>query len=286
MRIRTTSTQRTYRYIRLGLVGATVFLAVGVGLELGGGVPLTSVSAAYYTASGPVFVGTLSAIALALLALSGRSLEQGLLDIGAVLALVVAFVPTTIADARCGGSARCVPPEVRAAVVNNGVAVASIVLLGVVAALILARVQGTLSGGVVATATIIALVVGGGAGWAAVAPEGFLAVAHEVAAVAFFIVIAAVAALATWRPRASGRRGSRVRAGYALVAGAIVAVLLLLVIGVVAGVERTGFPVVLVGESIALLLFSVFWLVQTVELWDEPDPTVRAEPGIPPEGVR
>ncbi len=31
MRIRTTSTQRTYRYVRLGLIGATALLASGWG---------------------------------------------------------------------------------------------------------------------------------------------------------------------------------------------------------------------------------------------------------------
>ena len=45
MRIRTTSTQRTYRYVRLAIIGATVFLAIGVALEVAGGAALPSVSA-------------------------------------------------------------------------------------------------------------------------------------------------------------------------------------------------------------------------------------------------
>lgn len=30
------------------------------------------------------------------------------------------------------------------------------------------------------------------------------------------------------------------------------------------------------GESVALALFAVFWIVQTVELWDEVDPSIAA----------
>ncbi|MEV7757400.1 hypothetical protein AB0O16_09820 [Microbacterium sp. NPDC089180] len=273
MRIRTTSTQRTYRYVRLAIVGATVFLAVGVGIELVGRGVLPSVSAAYYTPAGPVFVGALSAIALALLALSGRSVEQGLLDVAAVLALVIAFVPTSVS---CGVDVRCIPPEVRATVANNAGAVASVVLLGVGVAIVLARVQGTLSRGVVTTAAVITAIVLGGGVWARVAPEAFLARAHEAAAVAFFVLIAVVAGLAAWRPRPARVRRSRLRVAYATVAGAIGATLVLLIVAVLAGVEQRGIPVVLVGESVALALFAVFWIVQTVELWDEVDPSIAA----------
>ncbi|WP_285138254.1 hypothetical protein [Microbacterium sp. lyk4-40-TSB-66] len=275
MRIRTTSTQRTYRYVRLAIIGATVFLAIGVALEVAGGAALPSVSAAYYGPAGPVFTGALSAIALALLALSGRSLEQGLLDIAAVLALAVAFVPTTVAAGVCEPVLRCVPPDVRATVVNSGVAVASVVLLGAVAGGILARVQGTASRGVAATIGVIVSLTVAAVVWAVVAPEGFFAMAHEVAAVAFFVLIAAVAALAAWRPPSSVHRRAGVRRAYGAVAVGILVTLVLLVVGIVTDVERTGFPVVFVGEAIALALFGVFWVVQTVELWNDADPGLR-----------
>ncbi|MCM3502424.1 hypothetical protein M3667_11125 [Microbacterium sp. P26] len=275
MRIRTTSTQRTYRYVRLAIIGATVFLAVGVGVQIARGGVLPSVSAAYYTPAGPVFIGALSAIALALLALSGRSLEQGLLDIAAVLALGVAYVPTTVAAGVCPNVARCVPPEVRATVANNAVSAAVIVVVGVVAALVLARVQGSATRGVFLTAGVVLALTAAAAIWGFSAPEAFLAAAHEVAAVAFFLAIAGVAALAAWRPqpRDAPRRG--VRAAYGIVAAAILLTLALLVAGVVLGVDERGFPVVFVGEAVALVLFAVFWLIQTVELWNEPDPSLR-----------
>ena len=67
MRLRTTSTQRTYRYVRLSIVGATLVLAVSIGLEVAGRGALSSLSAAFYTPAGHLFVGSLCAIALALL---------------------------------------------------------------------------------------------------------------------------------------------------------------------------------------------------------------------------
>ncbi|KSU53069.1 hypothetical protein [Microbacterium enclense] len=275
MRVRTTSTQRTYRYVRLALIGATVFVGVAVGMELAVGTPLPSISAAYYGPAGPAFTGALSAIALALLALSGRSVEQGLLDVAAVLALAIAYLPTTIAVGVCEPVLRCVPPDVRAAVINNGAAVASIVLLGAVVAGVLARVQGTAGGGVVLTIGVIVALTLGAIGWAVVSPESFLARAHEVAAVTFFVVVAAVAALAAWRPHPGGRRRGALRMAYGAVAVGIILTLVLLAVGIVTGAGRGGFPVVLVGESVALALFGVFWVVQTVELWNEPDPGLR-----------
>ncbi|MDQ1084501.1 MULTISPECIES: hypothetical protein [Microbacterium] len=275
MRVRTTSTQRTYRYVRLALIGATVLVGVAVGIELAAGASLPSISAAYYGPAGPVFVGGLSAIALALLALSGRSLEQALLDVAAVLALAVAYIPTTVAASVCEPVLRCVPPDVRATVVNNGAAAASVILLGAVTAVIVALVQGTASRGVAVTIGVIVMLTVAGVGWAVVSPESFLGRAHEVAAVTFFVLIAAVAAIAAWRPHATGRRSVRLRRVYAAVAIGILLTLVLIVVGLLTGVARAGFPLVLVGESVALAFFGVFWVVQTAELWNEPDPRLR-----------
>ncbi len=56
MRIRTTSTQRTYRTCDWRSSVPPCFLAIGVALEVAGGAALPSVSAAYYGPAGPVFV--------------------------------------------------------------------------------------------------------------------------------------------------------------------------------------------------------------------------------------
>lgn len=277
MRIRTTSTQRTYRYVRLTILAATLLIAVAVTVEAIVGGPLPSLSAAYYTPAGPMFVAGLVVVAAAFAALSGRSLEQGLLDLAAILALVIAVVPTTVESEVCGGAARCVPPVVVPTVVNNGVALASVILVGIVAAVVLAVVQGTLSRGVVLTATIALAVTVGLGVWALVAPGAFLVLAHNTAAVVFFLLIGAVAAIAAWRPQRAPRR---FRPAYAAVASGILIALAGLgatLVLAVAGVDVTRpVPWVFIGEAAALVFFAVFWLLQTIELWNEPDPRVRA----------
>ncbi|SIS08517.1 hypothetical protein [Microbacterium sp. RURRCA19A] len=276
MLIRTTSTQRTYRYVRLTILAATLLLAVAVAVEEITGGPLPSLSAAYYTPAGPMFVAGLCVVAAAFVALSGRSVEQGLLDVAAVLALVIAVVPTTVESPACGQSVRCVPPAVVPAVVNNGVAVASVVFVGVVAGLALSIVQRTISRGVVLTASAITLLAGGFVVWGSVSPTTFLPLAHNAAAVGFFLLIGAVAVIAAWRPQRAPRR---FRPAYAAVAVGILIALAGLgatLVAAIAGVDVTRpVPWVFLGESLALVLFAVFWFLQTVELWNEPDPRLR-----------
>lgn len=277
MRIRTTSTQRTYRYVRLTILAATLLLAVAVGMQAMVGGPLPSLSAAYYTPAGPMFVAALFVVAAAFVALSGHSVEQGLLDVAAVLALVIAVVPTTLESEVGGELVRCVPPATIPTAVNNGVAVASVVLVGVIAGVVLSIVQGTMSRGVVLTAGAVATLVVGVIVWAAVAPTSFLAAGHNVAAVGFFLLVGAVAAIAAWRPQ---RAPERFRPAYAAVA---IGILLSLVgLGVTLAAAAGGADIVrpvpwlFVGEAAALVLFAVFWILQTAELWNEPDPRLRA----------
>ena len=277
MRIRTTSTQRTYRYVRLSIVGATFALAVSIGLEVAAHGVLSSLSAAFYTAAGHLFVGGLCAIALALLVLSGRSVEQGLLDVAAVFALVIALVPTPISDVSCGGDAVCVPPAAVPGVINNGISTASLSVVVLIAAASLARTQGSAGRGTVVTLVAIAALVGSLVAWALLDFATFLRGAHNVAAVGFFSVIGVVAAVSAWRPQRAPRR---FRVLYAVVAVGVLGTLGALVAVLVAGVAATatvvGVPVVFLGESVVVALFAVFWIVQTVELWNAPDPALRA----------
>ena len=104
-----TSTQRTYRYVRLGIIGAVaaIFVSlIAVGTTYGWP---TSISALYYTPGSTVFVGALFAVTLGLLALSGHSVEQALLDLAAVVAPLIAIVPTVIDDGRRARSDGGVP---------------------------------------------------------------------------------------------------------------------------------------------------------------------------------
>ncbi|MFG6504320.1 hypothetical protein [Microbacterium sp. P05] len=286
MRVRTTSTQRTYRYVRLALIAVLVFLAVGIAVQVARDGALPSVSAAYYTSSRDVFVGALCAVSVALFALSGRSLEQALLDLAAVFAPVIALVPTTVIPtavpglaATCPDARACVPDTLLPTVSTSVTSLLVFGVLGIAGALILARVQGTLGRGVGATAAAAALIViGGGAWWLLDAP-GFTRAAHVSAAVAFFVLIATVAALAALRPvGVHDRRRRWLRVAYALIAAGIVGALALNLVAV-AATEPTaiaGIPLFFLGEALALALFAAFWVVQTVELWNEPDPSLLA----------
>lgn len=288
----TSSSQRTYRYVRIAIVGVVVFLLVGVTAQIVTGGVLTSVSASYYTSARSVFVGGLCAVALALLALSGRSVEQILLDLAAVLAPVIAFVPARIEvgdvpglDPECATPAPCVPDVVMPDVEIGIFALATVGTLGVATALILAIVQRVLTRAVVAGLLVAGIVVLTGTLWWALAPASFVRTAHDAATIGFFALVAAVAALAALRPQAGSARAHRMLrttyAGIAIGIGLALAGTALVVVLRVRGVDlvdATGLPLILIGEGLALLLFAVFWVVQTIEKWSETDP--RAMPGI------
>ncbi|QEW03714.1 hypothetical protein [Microbacterium lushaniae] len=295
MQLRTTSTQRTYRYVRVSLVAVVLLVAVGVGAQVVGGGPLASLSASYYTPARNVFVGALCAVSLALLALSGRSLEQALLDLAAVLAPVIAFVPAPVMagdvpgmDPNCPAMTPCVPAAAVPEVANGMLTLTVVGVVGVVAAAALARAQRTFTRGAGVTILAAAVLVAAAATWWVLSPETFLRRGHDAATLGFFTLVTVVAAVAAIRPVADSARGRRIlRAVYAVTAVGILSTLLLL--GVVLAlrdrgvdlIALTGFPLIFTAEAVALGLFAVFWVAQTVEFWDAADPALRSAPGIP-----
>ena len=285
MQIASTSTQRTYRYLRLSIVGAVFLLFVALAITIARFGPMLSVSAAHYTPARDIFVGSIFAVALALVALSGRSLSQALLDYAAILAPVIAVVPAPLEAGQVPDS----PGDV--AGVQVGILSLLVVgIIGVVVAFVLALVQRTLTlplGVALGVAAAIVLAV---TAWWLLAPDSFLAWGHIVAAFAFFGLVAAVSALAAWTvDETSNDAGAAARATYRVVysviaAGILIslALVLLVIILKLQGVDlvqSTGIPLVFIGEAAALILFAAFWLVQTIELWDEPDPRLLAVEG-------
>lgn len=88
---------KTYRYLRIGLVGAVVLLAASIAIERSKvDCWQTSISAYYYTPVRAIFVGTLIAVGLALIVYKGRGTwEDTCLNFAGMLAPAVAVVPTT-----------------------------------------------------------------------------------------------------------------------------------------------------------------------------------------------
>lgn len=89
--------RRTYRYVRASMVGVLLALATAVvDQSVLQGRLLASISAYYYTPAQAVFVGALVGLGLAMVALKGTTtVEDVLLNLGGMLAMVVAVVPTS-----------------------------------------------------------------------------------------------------------------------------------------------------------------------------------------------
>ena len=147
--------RKTYRYLRLGMIGAVVLLGTSVLVEHGNapkGCWQTSISAYYYTPVRAVFVGALMAIGLSLIVIKGSTVPEDLcLNAAGMLAPVVALVPTS-GVGTCW-SIQPEPPPTRetpsgpvlqdwvvANIDNNIQALLVVFLIGLVAAAVIAAV--------------------------------------------------------------------------------------------------------------------------------------------------
>ena len=87
---------KTYRYLRIGMIGAVVLLAASIAIERSKvDCWQTSISAYYYTPVRAIFVGSMIAVGLSLIVYKGRAWEDVCLNVAGMLAPVVAVVPTT-----------------------------------------------------------------------------------------------------------------------------------------------------------------------------------------------
>ena len=114
-------TIKTYRYLRLAMVTMLVLLGAGVLIERfdnAAGCFQPSISDYYYTPAQAVFVAGLVTIGICMIALKGSTeWEDILLNLGGMLAPVVAFVPTP-QGATCA-SVPNIAPDIPANVANN-----------------------------------------------------------------------------------------------------------------------------------------------------------------------
>lgn len=271
-----TSTQRTHRYLRLAIGGMVLVILLAMLLEVPSAGWLSSVSHYAYTPARNVFVGALIAASVAILALSGRGAERIILDAAALVAPLVALVPTVVhrgsvpgLDVPCG---TCVPPAVQPDVVN-GVTTYLVVLAGVIVlGIALSRAGGmraarfslTLGAAVFAVVLIVGTAL----------PHVFLGWTHFLATVVFFALIAADAILnAFWRT-SSELPSHWLRIVYLVIAALLILDLVALIVatGVTWDADGAAFPWILVGEVVALVAFLAFWWLQTWQRWHETDP--------------
>jgi len=276
MRLPSTSTQRTYRYVRLAIIGAVVLLAVSLVVVFVADGPLTSISALLYTPGRGVFVGVLFAVALALLALSGHSVEQALLDLAALFAPVIAIVPTTVLTGDAPGlvvdcTRPCVPASELPGIGNGMLSLAVVGTLGVLTACALAFAQRTMGRAVATALAAAAAIIAALTGWWLAAPASFVEGGHFVATGAFFCLVAATSIVAAVTARSPWRTVYIVCA-----AGILLSVVFLAVVFVLrlTGHAPAEVPLVLLGEAALVIFFAGFWIAQTVQKWDETNPAI------------
>jgi hypothetical protein len=252
---------KTWRYLRLALIALVVGLGAAVLYEwIRGGADCwqTSISAYYYTHAQAIFVGGLIAIGTCLICLRGsEEVEDILLNVAGMLAPVVALVPTP--NAGSCTSLPGVPQDPTPNIENN---ITALLITGVVAFLVLAVLswrqrQPTAARAGYGLALVLLLAGGAMFVWERTT---FVDNAHGIAALLMFGCIIAVAwinALSFKRKQDDPNASNR----YSWIAVAMLSAPLLYVFG---GTYR-----VLYAEIDALVLFAIFWALQTEELWGE-----------------
>jgi hypothetical protein len=281
---------KTYRYLRVAVVAMAVLLGVSVGIEIAVGAGegiLGSISEYYYTPVRGVFVGSLMAVGLGLVAIKGREgLEDMMLNLAGMLAPLVALVPTPI-SVPVGGfevDRRTVPPALVPAVENN---VASLIVLGVVGlAFAWATVEdGPLKSTHQRSITGAGVLLVGLAVWFGVGRESFLEYGHYAAAVPMFGLIVGVAVVNARHARDAVTRrlgASTYRRAYAVIAGAMgVTIVVAAVFFALESAGHRPFASWLFWVEVGLLaLFAAFWVFQTAEHWHEGLPEGAASGGL------
>jgi hypothetical protein len=263
----TPSTTRTYLYLRVGLVALALFLASSLVIELvfGDGPWLDSISAYYYTPVRSVFVGTLTAMGVCLIAIKGRDRprEDLMLNLAGMCAPVVALVPTPPADSAVPG------------VENN---VEALLVVGAAGVLFAARTvrRGRHERGDLLALAASGVGLAGFAAWFALGRGSFLDYAHYGTAVPMFALIVAVALVnaatveefvAAGGTLTMGRAATYRRAYRAIAAamGVVIAgALVLFLVDAATGAEPFGHWVFVV-EALLLAAFTAFWILQTVQ---------------------
>ena len=282
---------KTYRYLRMGMVGLVLALALAILLErLQVDCWQTSISSYYYTPARAIFVGALIAIGVSLLVIKGSTRREDVLfNIAGILAPVVGVVPTSSVGECWSLEPMPLPtdeegnlaPWVVANIDNN------------IQALLLAGIVGMVAVGLIAAAvydkpvsaarsaprdrqiglavTMAVLLFGWGLQrwW-----DAFPTQAHGFAAVLMFGFLALGIGVNAWE-----RRNKPEHRRYA---GLYAAISVLMVgVGVVFLTALQGWShMVLVLEIIEIGLFASFWVAQTVEHWGEDHlPVASSDPG-------
>lgn len=280
----------SYRYLRLAIPVVIITLFVSLFLERAHTTCWNdSVSAYYYTPVHSVFVATLGVIGVALFVIRGATLfEEILLNMSAVLAPVVAFIPTSWSNHDCPSNLNT-PSQIKfldnhlggnhffadfsannltALIIGGIVAVVLTSLLTIAnrqtAPSAASRVEKWIPLEVLVPAIGGVLVIATGIIWQQTWPANFNTHAHGYAAVTMFVLVGIVIFSTAWRLH-------KARSGWAYPYFASVGLMLVGGVGVyVAGAIISWRHQTLILEAIEVIAFAFFWLIRTIELWSNP----------------
>lgn len=261
---------KTWRYLRLAMIVLVAGLAASVLYEhaqVASRCWQRSLSAYYYTPVRSVFVGALVAIGVGLIALKGNTdWEDLLLNLAGACAPVVAFVPYSH-PGTCG-SVLTTAAERNADVANNVVALlasggVALLLLGGLALAgrweATSRISRT---GIVGFGVIVVLYAATALAFALARPQ-FTTYGHTVAAIAMFAFVYANVWLNAVNLYFSDHR--RVLNRYTVI-GILMTAAILATIAL--GLAHWPYAVLEIETSL-ILLFALFWALQTAELWNQ-----------------
>ncbi|MFC8191615.1 hypothetical protein ACFUMH_08125 [Cellulomonas sp. NPDC057328] len=258
----------TYRSLRLALVALVVLLGAAVALEaVAARCWQTSVSAYYWTGAHDPLVGALCAIGVVLLVYrSSSDLENTALDLAGALALVVALTPTGQEPTCAAATAPEVPVDVVPGVQTG---IGALLVAGTLAAAVrlVVRRRSALTRLDRVVRVVTGVLLAGLGALFLLDADRFATTAHDLAAVGLFLATAAVVLLRAFRARAVSARWA---GAYSAVGVALV--LALATVVALRATVPTWRHAVLVTEAALVVLFAVFWVLQTIELWGTDGP--------------
>ncbi|OBI08480.1 hypothetical protein [Mycobacterium scrofulaceum] len=271
-------TLAVYRDLRVGMVVIMVMLAAAVLIErLTATCWQLAISAYYYTSAHSIVIAALLALGALFIMYKGSSdTEDALLTLAGVSALIAAMVPQGRPSSLCGRAD--LPPEydVDAVTRPNVWAVVISLLLGWGFVLWQAprnRTEQSRSPGGILALGLFWLIVAVGLFTFIFDHKFFLEQAHGAAG--FLLIsafIATVFCTGYLVKREDGSKLSHHRAYRRFYRAMAIVMLVTLIAIVTAHLVHRGWELwVLVMESLLILEFAVYWVVQTIELWDKPD---------------
>jgi hypothetical protein len=268
---------KSYRYLRIAIVGAVVLLATSLLIEHSHTRThcwQTSISAYYYTPVRAIFVGAMITIGFALIVIKGRGPAEDIcLNFAGMLAPVVAVAPTapSVKDV-CSSITNSPLPshaDFVATVSNNFDSLLITGAIGLGVAFLVAMVVNKRDLSPLTKAgrgTTISLIVTGLAllfgWWAKSGMSNFYTGAHGLAALAMFVLLIASVGTKAYQHRAKSPR-------WYYWIYVVIAVVMTLGGLLIKFLPIGGNYTIFVLEGYEIGFFAVYWIIQTVENWDE-----------------